>query len=47
MKVFTFLCSAALSVATFAEAPFIARESVTFSQKFSSPATISYPKNRS
>ena len=32
MKVFTFLCSAALSVATFAEAPFIARESVTFSQ---------------
>ena len=42
MKVLTFLCSAALSVATFAAAPFIARESVTFSQEISSLATIRY-----
>lgn len=42
MKVFTFLCSAALSVATFAEAPFIDRESLTFSQGFSSLAKIRY-----
>ena len=42
MKVLTFLCSVALSVATFAAAPFIARESVTFSQEISSLATIRY-----
>ena len=42
MKVFTILCSAALSVATFAEAPFIDRESLTFSQGFSSLAKIRY-----
>ena len=42
MKVFTFLFSAALSVATFAEAPFIDRESLTFSQGFSSLAKIRY-----